>query len=64
MQGKLWNEKKRTTSKFIIKIDKELAKPYISKEKEPNNSNEFNMTDLTPFKKDGMNPPDWKSVDK
>jgi len=58
-----WNEKKRTTSKFIIKIDKELAKPYISKEKEPNNSNEFNMTDLTPFKKDGMNPPDWTSVD-
>ena len=21
------------------------------------------MTDLTPFKKDGMNPPDWTSVD-
>ena len=60
-----WNEKENsnaTKGGFIIKINKEL-KPYISIERESNNSHEFKMTHKTPFIKDGMNPPNWISVD-
>tara|TARA_Y100000739_G_scaffold169137_1_gene147038 strand:+ start:131 stop:1003 length:873 start_codon:yes stop_codon:yes gene_type:complete len=61
-----WKEKKSNLTKYLIKIKKDTGKPYIytSKEKEQNNSDKFNMTDLTQFKKDGMPPPNWTSVDK
>ena len=60
-----WKEKRKITSKYLIKIKKDTGKPYIyiSKENDQNNSKEFNMADLTPFKKDGMKPPNWISVD-
>ena len=65
-----WKKKETgNAGKFIIKIDKELKgnteeiTPYISKEKEPNNSHKFNMSQGTPLIKKGMNPPNWLSID-
>ena len=65
-----WKKKEKGNAvQFIIKIDKELKgntekiTPYISKEKEPNNSHKFNMSQGTPLIKKGMNPPNWLSRD-
>ena len=58
-----WGKKERGNAEnFIIKINKEL-KPYISDKEEPNNSHKFNMSQGTLLKKNGMNPPNWVSID-
>ena len=58
-----WGKKERGNAEnFIIKINKEL-KPYISDKEEPNNSHKFNMSQGTLLIKNGMNPPNWLSID-